>query len=120
MVPGRSTGLEIFLRRRTDRSTIGPGKSLKTPGTDIGYTNSKAMSRLHVYIKHTFFTFIIVVVFFGTAELVLALAGVRPLLLDEEPFVGFAGNIDHQTSVTNWNVYAAISPDRPYLKCACR
>jgi len=46
-----------------------------------------------MYIRHTLFTLIIVVVFFGTAELVLALAGVRPLLLAEDPFVGFAGNV---------------------------
>jgi len=46
-----------------------------------------------MYLKHTLFTLIIVVVFFGTAELVLALAGVRPLLLTEDPFVGFAGNV---------------------------
>jgi len=46
-----------------------------------------------MYLRHTLFTLIIVAGFFATAELLLALAGVRPLLLDEDPFVGFADNV---------------------------
>jgi tetratricopeptide (TPR) repeat protein len=46
-----------------------------------------------MFIKNLFFTLIIVTGFFATAELVLALAGVRPLLLSEDPLVGFADNI---------------------------
>jgi tetratricopeptide (TPR) repeat protein len=43
--------------------------------------------------KNSLFTLIIVVVFFGAMEVVLAIAGVRPLLLTEDPFVGFAENV---------------------------
>jgi tetratricopeptide (TPR) repeat protein len=46
-----------------------------------------------MFIKNLLFTLIIVVGFFATTELVLALAGVRPLLLSEDPLVGFAENI---------------------------
>jgi len=46
-----------------------------------------------MFIKNLFFTLIIVAGFFATAELVLALAGVRPLLLSEDPLVGFADGI---------------------------
>lgn len=44
-------------------------------------------------VKNLLFTLIIVTGFFATVELVLALAGVRPLLLSEDPLVGFADNI---------------------------
>lgn len=46
-----------------------------------------------MFFKNLLFTLIIVTGFFGTAELVLALAGVRPLLLSEDPLVGFADNV---------------------------
>jgi tetratricopeptide (TPR) repeat protein len=46
-----------------------------------------------MFIKNLLFTLIIVAGFFATAELVLALAGVRPLLLSEDPLVGFADSI---------------------------
>ena len=39
------------------------------------------------------FTLIIFITFFGGLELILALFGVRPLLSDEDPLVGFAGNV---------------------------
>ena len=38
------------------------------------------------------FTFIVVALFFGALELILALIGIRPILETEDPFVGFAGN----------------------------
>jgi Tfp pilus assembly protein PilF len=44
-------------------------------------------------VKNLLFTLIIVTGFFATAEFVLALAGVRPLLLSEDPLVGFSDNI---------------------------
>jgi len=43
--------------------------------------------------RNILFTVIIVTVFFGASELVLALVGVRPVLLTEDPLVGFAGNV---------------------------
>ena len=43
--------------------------------------------------KNILFTFIIVALFFGTVELVLASLGIRPALLTEDPLVGFAENI---------------------------
>ena len=46
-----------------------------------------------MFFKNLLFTVIIVAGFFATAELVLALAGVRPLLLSEDPLVGFADNV---------------------------
>jgi tetratricopeptide (TPR) repeat protein len=46
-----------------------------------------------MFFKNLLFTLIIVTGFFATAELVLALAGVRPLLLSEDPLVGFADSI---------------------------
>jgi len=44
-------------------------------------------------LKNSLFTLIIVAAFFGVMEVVLAVAGVRPLLLTEDPFVGFAENV---------------------------
>jgi tetratricopeptide (TPR) repeat protein len=46
-----------------------------------------------MFFKNSLFTVIIVAVFFGAMEVVLAMAGVRPLLLTEDPFVGFADNV---------------------------
>ena len=46
-----------------------------------------------MFFKNILFSFIIVAGFFVTAELVLALAGVRPLLLSEDPLVGFADTV---------------------------
>jgi len=45
------------------------------------------------WIKHLLFTLIIFALFFGGIELILALSGVKPLLLTEDPLVGFAGNV---------------------------
>jgi tetratricopeptide (TPR) repeat protein len=44
-------------------------------------------------IKHSIFSLLIVTAFFGGLEVVLAMAGVRPLILTEDPFVGFAENV---------------------------
>ncbi len=46
-----------------------------------------------MFFKNSLFTVIIVAAFFGAVEVVLAVAGVRPLLLTEDPFVGFADNV---------------------------
>lgn len=46
-----------------------------------------------MFFKNLLFTVIIVTGFFVTAELLLAVAGVQPLLLSEDPLVGFADNI---------------------------
>ena len=46
-----------------------------------------------MFFKNSLFTAIIVAAFFGAMEVVLAVAGVRPLLLTEDPFVGFADNV---------------------------
>jgi tetratricopeptide (TPR) repeat protein len=43
--------------------------------------------------KNILFTLIIVASFFVGTEFVLALAGVRPVLLTEDPLVGFSGNV---------------------------
>jgi tetratricopeptide (TPR) repeat protein len=48
---------------------------------------------MHMFFKNSLFTVIIVAAFFGAMEVVLAVAGVRPLLLTEDPFVGFADNV---------------------------
>ncbi len=48
---------------------------------------------MRMFLKHSLFTVIIVAAFFGAMEVVLAVAGVRPLLLTEDPFVGFADNV---------------------------
>ena len=49
--------------------------------------------RLRKHGKTFLFTLIVVSVFFGGLELILALFGVRPLLSNEDPLVGFAGNV---------------------------
>jgi tetratricopeptide (TPR) repeat protein len=46
-----------------------------------------------MFFRNILYAIIIVTVFFGGVELVLALFGVRPVLLSEDPLVGFAGNI---------------------------
>ena len=44
-------------------------------------------------VRNILFSIIIIAIVFGGAELLLALAGVKPLLLTQDPLVGFAGNI---------------------------
>jgi tetratricopeptide (TPR) repeat protein len=46
-----------------------------------------------MFLKNLVFSAIIVTFFFAGAELVLAAFGVRPLLLTEDPMVGFAENV---------------------------
>ena len=53
-----------------------------------------------MFFKNLLFTLVIVTGFFITAELVLALAGVRPLLLTEDPLVGYADNIPQFVKAT--------------------
>jgi len=67
-----------------------------------------------MYVKHTLFTLIIVVVFFGTAELVLAVAGVRPMLLTEDPFVGFARNVPQfvEHTAPDGSVWMRTAPNK--------
>ena len=50
-------------------------------------------TRLRLLCKNVFFTMIILTAFFAASERVLALIGVRPLLLTEDPLVGFAEHI---------------------------
>ena len=44
-------------------------------------------------VRNIFYSIIVVTGFFGALELALAVAGVRPVLLTEDPLVGFAENI---------------------------
>ena len=48
---------------------------------------------MRMFLKHSLYTVIIVAAFFAVMEVVLAVGGVRPLLLTEDPFVGFADNV---------------------------
>ncbi len=43
--------------------------------------------------KQILFSLIIFVVFFGGIELILALSGVKPILLTEDPMVGFSSTV---------------------------
>jgi tetratricopeptide (TPR) repeat protein len=53
-----------------------------------------------MYLKNTLFAVIIVGAFFAAAELVLAAFGLQPLLLEQDPLVGFAENIPQFAPVT--------------------
>jgi tetratricopeptide (TPR) repeat protein len=44
--------------------------------------------------RKVLFALLTVVVFFGLVELILALAGVHPVLVEEDPYVGFASSIE--------------------------
>jgi tetratricopeptide (TPR) repeat protein len=44
--------------------------------------------------KKVLFSVLIAVVFFALVELILALAGVHPVLVDEDPYVGFSSSIE--------------------------
>ena len=46
-----------------------------------------------MFVKNILFTVITVGLFFAGLELVLAISGVRPVLLSEDPLVGFADNV---------------------------
>jgi tetratricopeptide (TPR) repeat protein len=54
---------------------------------------SSAVARPRPLWKSILFTVILVAAFFGALELALALVGVRPVLVTEDPFIGFAENI---------------------------
>jgi tetratricopeptide (TPR) repeat protein len=45
-------------------------------------------------VRKVLFAVLTVVVFFGLVELILALAGLRPVLVDEDPYVGFSSSIE--------------------------
>ena len=51
-------------------------------------------------VRNILFSVIIIAIFFGGAELLLAVAGVKPLLLTQDPLVGFAGNIPQFVKAT--------------------
>ena len=53
-----------------------------------------------MYVKNIAFSLIIVTGFFGVLEMTLALFGVTPDLLTEDPLVGFAENIPQFTETT--------------------
>jgi len=53
-----------------------------------------------MYFKNTAFTIVVVSAFFVTVELVLAVFGVTPVLLTEDPLVGFAENIPQFTEAS--------------------
>jgi tetratricopeptide (TPR) repeat protein len=53
-----------------------------------------------MWLKNILFSGIIIAVFFGGTELVLALAGIRPVVLTEDPLVGFAGNVPQFVETT--------------------
>jgi len=57
-------------------------------------------NRLHMFFRNILFTSIVVTAFFGAVELVLASFGVTPVLLTEDPLVGFAENIPQFTEAT--------------------
>ena len=50
--------------------------------------------------RNILFSVIIIAMVFGGAELLLALAGVKPLLLTQDPLVGFAGNVPQFVKAT--------------------
>ena len=43
--------------------------------------------------KKLVFSVVTTIVLFGVVEMILTLAGVRPVLYDEDPYVGFSSNI---------------------------
>jgi tetratricopeptide (TPR) repeat protein len=50
--------------------------------------------KLHPLRHRVLFPLLAVALFLGAAEGLLALAGVNPLLVEEDPFVGFSGRVD--------------------------
>ena len=70
-----------------------------------------------MFFKNLLFSIILISGFFLTAELVLALAGVRPLLLSEDPLVGFADTVPQFIKANRADgaeMYAQRFPDQPY------
>jgi hypothetical protein len=57
-----------------------------------GMSSSRAPESIPTTRKIVF-AVLTVVIFFGLIELVLALAGVRPVLVEEDPYVGFSSYI---------------------------
>jgi tetratricopeptide (TPR) repeat protein len=49
--------------------------------------------RFRLFLKNLLLTIVSVGLFFGAVELILTLAGVQPLMVTEDPLVGFAGNV---------------------------
>jgi len=61
--------------------------TLNAPGKELS-----ASRKLPIW-KMGIFSITVMVLFFGLIEVVLALFGVQPKLLDEDPFVGFSSNV---------------------------
>ena len=70
-----------------------------------------------MFFRNTVYTVIIVTVFFGGAELLLALFGVRPILLSEDPLVGFAAHtpLFVETTGPDGSVTLHTAPNRRRL-----
>ncbi len=64
--------------------------------------------------KNTLYTIIIVTAFFGSLEVILAAAGVRPVLLTEDPLVGFAENVPLfvETTRADGSIILKTAPNR--------
>lgn len=61
----------------------------------------KSVSRsLLMPVRNILYSVIIIAIVFGGAELLLAAAGLKPLLLTRDPLVGFAGNIPQFVKAT--------------------
>jgi tetratricopeptide (TPR) repeat protein len=58
-----------------------------------GAFQKKKAGQLMAVGKQLLFSLIIFIVFFGGIELILALSGVKPILLTEDPLVGFSSNV---------------------------
>jgi len=56
-------------------------------------SGSSAADRAYQLFKNLAFMTVIVTVFFGTVELVLTAAGVQPLIVTDDPLIGFAENV---------------------------
>lgn len=80
-------------KKTTSRSKPVPGKQDDKAKPNSELPQNRPAGGLLATGKHFLFSLIILVVFFGGLELVLALAGVKPILLTEDPLVGFSSNV---------------------------
>ncbi len=78
-------------RKKPSRS----GRSSKRKRPKARQTNHPpAKERLPLW-KKLLFSLLATVLFFGAVELILAGAGVEPVLYDDDPYVGFSSTVDH-------------------------
>ncbi|MBF0280195.1 MAG: tetratricopeptide repeat protein, partial [SAR324 cluster bacterium] len=80
-------------KKRHSKSKPGRKRQHIEKRSDSSPLQEKELHSRKAVARHVFYSFAIFVLFFVGIELLLALLGIKPILLTDDPLVGFAGNV---------------------------